>query len=151
MIPPELTYQFSALKDVSGALLSIVLRRGDTSTTAATVNELLYTVPNDKILILSAASVQANPGTGQTAELATLRIVEENAATSGAGYTFARAPDVQNATANIKIALTWCGEVWVSPGEQVVVRGVFDAGTNANQVVSSIAGVTIPRGNVQQG
>lgn len=151
MIPPEITYQFSALKDVAGSLISIILRRGDTSSASAIVNEALFVVPNDKIFILTAASVQAIPGATQTAQLATLRIVEEGAVITGAGYTFARAPVVENAVADTQIALTWSGEVWVSPGEQVVVRGVFDAGVAANRVVSSIAGVTVPRGNVQQG
>ena len=140
---PELTYGFSQLKDTAGGILELWCRKGQSDDSATTVANDLYTVPDDKILVLTAMALRLNPGAGQIAISATAVACE--------GVEFFRGPYPVNVSVDFDVLMHWSGELWVPPGETLRATGTFDAATVSNQIRFSAFGFIIPRGNVQQG
>lgn len=148
MLCPELTYQYQQLKDAAGGSLLLLRRRSNVSEASATPTIELYTVPSDKIAIFSAVAAQLEPGTGQIAQTGLARVKGE---TTGTGAPFLRFPEIQNATADRRVAGYWSGQVWAAPGEVLEFTSLFNAATNPNGLTVSAFGILIPRGNIQQG
>lgn len=146
MRAPEVCYGFVTLNDVQGALVAIVTREIVSSASQTNVGVDIYTVPSDRVFILSAANVSSVPGAGQVCSHLGLSILEEASQT----IEIAGGPDPENTTADIDRHLNFSGEVWCAPGTIVRGNGVFNSGVAANTVGVRINGILIPRGNIQQ-
>lgn len=145
MIVPELVYNFSALKDVSGGLVEICRRRVDVSDTNENVEGTLFSVPNDKILIVVAANLRAIPGATQTAEIGFLKITENSV-----DQPVWSLPELDNATADRPLNVNFSGQLWCPPGADFNCQGIFDAGVASNRVIGRMFGLVIPRGNIHE-
>ncbi len=144
MLVPELTYQYAQLKDLAGGSLLLLNRNATFSDSATAVGGTLYTVPNDKILIVSSITVLLLPGATQTA-------IRVGVSLGFEGTALLRGPEIANAVADTIIMVNWSGAAWIAPGEPLLTTGVFDAGANSNRVDLDLIGALVPRGNVQQG
>lgn len=117
------------------------------SDTAVTVtNEFTELVPQDQVLLLSGWHVGATPGAGQVCSFATVAVRDSGSTIASLSQFRPNDP-----------ADTFCiGDrqgAWVPilAGQSLRFQGFFDAGANANFVLASIFGVTVPRGNWQRG
>ena len=148
MIIPEACFNFQVPKDLASGLLQIILRSTDTNSVAATSIEAdAITVPADRVLVLTAASLSARAGAGQNVSNMQIQILAVDS-----GEDFNLAVDREAGAAAGAKDLRWVGQVWVPP--EATVQGVaqFNAGVVANTLDNfSICGISIPRGNVQQG
>lgn len=143
MIGPELAYAFAKPQDTVGGTLAIVAREVNAGASAAQIDSTLYTVPQDKVLVISSLNATLTPGAAQIARFGAFRI---NVGTIIELFT---GPEIENATANRVVNLWWTGEVWMPPGSALEFRGTFDAGAALNNSFSRVTGNLIPRGNVQ--
>jgi len=144
VIVPELTYQYAQMKDIAGGTLIVVNVEGSDALTNVSVFPTVYTVPGDKILVLSCATGIALPGAGQICTELNF-VVSINTIS----FEFYRSGEVL-VNSGIRSGV-WSGELWIPPEASILGSGVFDAGANSNSVTFTIHGVLIPRGNVQRG
>lgn len=145
MLTPDLTYSFRQPKDVSGPTFELFSRSATVTDTATAVVFTVTDLPKDRMLVLSNVTVFANPGAGQALSGITVDAVTA----ARLGFAIARLNPVPLADANI--AFNWQGQVFVLGGGAdstlLTVTATFDAGVNANAIVTSVHGVVIPRAN----
>src|SRR5262245_47000976 len=146
MLPPEATYQFRQLIDQSSSALQIVHREVSFSVAASPVGGVLYTVPNDRVLILGAFNCIAQGGGAQIAQSMSGRIAGD----IGNPLEFATEP-IQAVGAGTQLRLTWSGQIFCPPGATIEVNAQFSAAAVANTVTGRCFGVSIPRANIAQG
>lgn len=146
MIGPEITYQFQQPKDTAGGLILIASRELSVNDTATSITIELLDVAPDKIFVMSVASVFGLAGAAQVLQRLLISLSADQPVTGGIEISQTVLP-----AATTSQALNWSGELWVPPGGNVAVRGIFDAGVASNQVSGQVHGILIPRGNVQQG
>ncbi|MEE8609034.1 MAG: hypothetical protein V3S55_15630 [Nitrospiraceae bacterium] len=146
MRAPEITYRYLYPKDVAGPTFEVLIRALNFSDTATVVPILFTGIPKDKILVLTNAMLQADPGATQACTRLTL------SGFSSAGALFDIAGVSPDANADEVITLNWQGELFLSGGVegQSVVRAnaVYDAGVAANRIDLSFHGIVIPKANV---
>lgn len=122
--------------------LQLVFRDSVNSAAAGTVTTQPYTVPGDKVLVLTNACARATAGAAQNANRIRLFVDPQNGtkryelAALGSGSVGPPAYAVLN----------WTGEVVVPPGADVEAEAVFSAGVAANEINLEIFGYLVPRG-----
>jgi len=143
LIVPELAYQFQTAVDTAGGTIDIVLRDAITSGLVTSLTTDIFTVPTEKVFILTAGNVQANSGAGQLSNLVAFQIHPVALEPGRILFLRERTPAlVQEAN--------WSGELWMPPGSKLSGVGTFDAGANSNSLSVGIVGVLIPRGNIHE-
>ena len=150
MRAPDIAYSFVQPKDVSGPTLESTHRTADNSVTSTVVlGGTLQDLPVDRAFVLTNASALALPGAAQG--VVQLRIV----GTTPALNVFDIFQERFLMTAGKAETAVWQGELIILGGGQGVVQvqwqGNFDAGANANRVIGSFSGYTIPRANIANG
>lgn len=142
---PDFLYQVPSVKDWQGGMIQFVCRQSSTTVSAAAVDIDLYEVPQDKVLAVQVLKARGNPGAGQICSSVGLRIL-------GAEFVAIHsAPEVENATADLRVHANFTGPLWVPPGSVVSAAAAFDSAVAANQLTFSVVGILIPRGNLQFG
>jgi len=129
-------------KDMAGVQLETVVDRIDT--TAANVDvRAIFSVPVDRIFILSHLHSAFVPGAGQNINSRFLVAVPPSVTLTGV------LNELGSGAANTTVFLDVTpGEVWIPPAYTIEARGNFNAGVAANSVQLSVFGLLIPRGNV---
>jgi len=142
---PEITYRYIYPKDVAGPTFEIVTRSLALSSAAIPLVINFTGIPKDKILVLTNAAIQANPGATQAVVLIALQ------GFSSAGAIFEINVDLFVPDADVPRTMNWQGAVYIAGGVEgannVRLAVDFDAGANANSINLSFTGVVIPRGN----
>lgn len=141
---PELLYQLSA-RDQQVTWLDPRFDQQSTSLLAISVPTPVFQVPVDRVFVLCAAAVRADPGAGQNVDSLVIQIL---APAGSAGFNLKQRTEV--AAANINVDLDWTGEILLPPAWQIRGIGSFNAGAVANLVVHNFFGILIPVGNIQR-
>lgn len=127
--------------DAGSQQLGVVWRENTITAALVTVGGTVYTVPSDKCLVLTNATLHFTPGAAQTSNRRRLMADPPD------GTTRYNIWDAQGATAvATATAHDWVGEVVIPPGWKVRVEGEFSAGAAANISNAEIHGYLIPRG-----
>lgn len=144
MFAPDITYRYIYPIDSAGPTFEILSRVLNNTDTSGTIVVELTGIPKNKVLVLSNASLFADPGAAQT--LLTMDLSGLTAA--GALFPIVTgAPDVVAK----RQALNWSGAAYI-PGRgdtdpSLRLTAVFDLGVAGNFAQMSVHGVVIPRGN----
>lgn len=142
MFFPEQLYLLSA-RDLQVSWLDPLLRRVTDSQNAVQV-AANFTTGIDRILILQSVHGAYSPGAGQNIVDADLSIKNPQ------GNFGVRLRTLLNALgAGVTAELTWQGSLLVPPGWFLSAFADFNAGVAPNNVELSVAGIIIPRANVQ--
>ena len=138
---PELAYQFRQLTDTASPTIEHVLIQQSAAVASAAHAVTLYTVPAGRILVLNAATLRCEAGAAQTVLQGQIRVSRggQNFNIFAKSYEFAAAA---------YLAQSWPCSVWLHPGWVIDARGEFSAGAAANNVIGTLIGQLIPRGNV---
>lgn len=133
--------------DEGSQQLGVRWREATLSAALVTVDVTAYSVPNDKVLVLTNAAGFFNPGAGQLLSRLQLLAFPEGPA----GTVRYSIVDRPGGVADANVHFDWQGEVVIPPGWGVVARGVFDSGVAANSVNVEIHGYVVPRGTFNFG
>lgn len=106
-------------------------------------------VPKDRALILAHMAANSIAGAGQTADRIELNITRETPPGSGVYIVVCRLK-VQEGSGGLRLTTDWQGEVIVMGGDLVRATGDFNAAAVNNTFVASMAGVLVPRANIQE-
>lgn len=147
---PDLVYTYAALKDTAGGTLELWFRRFDFSNSNDTFTEEMFSVPADKILVLSSIAGSFTPPSDGPATLTNIRIETSVEGLVGFVLTQFRTYALVN-SADEGVAMNWSGEVWVPPDGTFQCRVVKTGGVNNTNCAVSAHGFLIPRGNIQRG
>jgi hypothetical protein len=141
---PEVAYQFRLARDTAESTLEQVAVNGQSlqASTLVTISAL-YTVPSNRILILSSMCAVGVGVGGQIPQYVQMRVRQ------GGGVTqlIAEQSAITVPAAAARLACNWSGQVWLHPGWQISVRAAFDAGAAVNELYGYLYGMLIPRGN----
>lgn len=144
---PELAYQFRTPLDTASPTIEQKVEYLLSTAAANSVNTDAYTVPGNRILVLSHCFAYALAGAAQLPTRLRLMIRR-----NGIDHTlideYAQAATGHYDAATRRQTITWTGEVWLHPGWILRGAGTFDAGAAANTVEVQWGGWLIPRGNV---
>lgn len=133
-------------RDLGAIYLETISRNIPAVAAAATIVEINFTVPDGRLLLVTAAAVQGEAG---AAQLCTGLFIGIRRA-DGTDANIVR--DVDTARAQLNRSFNSSGaEFWIKGGDTLRGRASFDAGVNANTVRLSFAGMTLPLGNVASG
>lgn len=143
MFFPEFLYQLSA-RDQQVTWLDPQLGTVVTSTAATSVSSSL-TVPDARLLVVTALNLEAAPGLAQNITQMFLGFF--NVATN---VLASLTEDLVAKGANAASSIDWQGEIVLPPGWGIRATGSFNAAAAANQVILTVAGILIPIGNVQR-
>lgn len=136
MIFPEFLYRLTAA-DSGKQVLEHVMAENNASAAAVTVGMTVFTVPADKVFLLTNTSAAFTPGATQNLVSTELLIAD---ALGSRQWPYLRA-------ASGLFVGGFSGDLLVPPTFRVRAQGVFSAGANVNQVEASCHGILIPRGS----
>lgn len=144
MLFPEFLFQLST-RDQQVTWLDPIFSERSDSSAAVEIITLLSEVPLGRAMILTSASIDADPGAAQSVRR--LRITTNQQAGSPA-FTIAAArfPVVANA----EETLNWSGQIIIPSQWRIVAIAAFDAAVAINSIVSHLSGMLIPIGNIQR-
>ena len=143
MFFPEVLYRLSK-RDEQVTWLDPVASR--ISATLAGINPVaIYTVPNDRVLVLTAACIEATPGVGQNI---LLKVLHTRPPTGGTNVTFRS--DYVAGGVGVQQGMDWDGEIAVPPSWTVNGNVLFNAGAVASTATLMMHGLLIPVGNIQR-
>jgi hypothetical protein len=142
VIFPEYLYKLSS-RDQQVTWLDPRFDALSVAAAAASVQSTLR-VPDGRVLVLSAAVVDAIAGAAQTLDRIVLFCEPPDPSTISfriSGGIFA---------ASVEQFVTWTGQLVIPPNWKVAATARFNAGVAANTVALSLAGILIPVGNIQR-
>lgn len=146
MRAPPITYRYSYPRDTAGQTFQPLYRHISVTAQTAVVTTTFAGIPRDKVLVLSNACVDADPGAAQSC----LQIVLRGHAPAGIAFNIR----IENfvADADETRSLNWQGEIFLvgNATDQINVRAfaTFSSGVAANTTTFSLYGVVVPLANV---
>lgn len=142
MLIPDFLYRQPLAKDRATQQIELVSRNVTVfTTTALTQSQALFTMPLDRIGILSAAAVSLQQ------LIATDNLVSWRLAAGNQGILASGSPQTPFTAPSIN-TLSWSGQIWLNPGGSLVIDATFGSiGINA-QLSFAIQCITFPRGNI---
>lgn len=142
MILPEACYNFSE-KDLRGIFAEFVTEDASSSVASASIQATIYTVPNDRLLIVQSLMAYATPGAAQNAVRILLGMVDRN------GRNIVLSMPEKNVGATVELIATVLPvELVIPQGSLLYCQGDFNAGAAANSVAAYMTGWLVPRGGV---
>lgn len=145
MLFPEFLYQLNARDQQVTWLEPLFTQINPAAALQAAWSELVYQVPNDRVLVLTHVFASANPGGAQgVTDLAIFARVP----LSSPAYRLLFFSET--IVAGLTRATRWQGELLLPPGWQIAISATFDAAAVANAVSADVAGVLIPTGTIQR-
>jgi len=142
---PDFLYRLTP-RDEQVTQLELYFDRYAFSDTAALVGDVLFTTPNNRILVLTRTSIAMTAGAAQNP----LYSILDYTAADGSGPNIELSVRTWTATTGTNVCLheTQGGPVYVPPSSRLTLTGAFSAGVNANSVVVNMQGFYIPRGTI---
>jgi hypothetical protein len=113
------------------------------SASATQVSGTQFTIPPDRMRVLTGFWGRGSPGAAQFFEYLSMQVFPSNQVVAAMNI-FAGPP---TRTVAVQSTAWWNGEVWLYPGDVVVLSGFFNAGAAANSLDTTVFGWDIPRGN----
>lgn len=108
-------------------------------------SEVIYTVPNDRSLLLQGAFIGSNPGAGQIGTSCILMVRTPNAS-----LDYRLAANYTRQGADVNMALNWSGSLLIPSGWRIAAVAEFDAGVAVNAISADVLGLLLPNGNIQR-
>lgn len=149
----DFLYQLSA-RDQASLGVDVYRAKGGASS-AATTQTVDFVVPNDRVLILQALSVQLTPGAAQVAYSVSVYEGQNQGGSLSQPYFFLHnsIEPRMDSIAGFPAATAWRKTIefdyLIVPANKIVqVVGRFDAAVAANSLDCWLLGYTIPRGNI---
>jgi len=143
---PDITYGFSVAKDTAGPTFEI-FHAIDQRSGGVSVDEFVQTgLAKDRALVLTNATVTANPGSSQLVVEMKIQIVTHT------GVIVDLQVDTLNRTGGDDAFMNWQGEVYLLGGgdgaDFLRSFAQYSSVTVANTTTVSWSGVVVPRGNI---
>jgi len=142
---PNITYGFLTPTDTSGPMLQVLSRQEQLSSSAVLFTFTVDDIPKDRILVLSNASLAAEPNAALVLEEMKIQGVTQT------GLIFDIATDITVEAAGVRKSLDWAGEVWIQGGglgtSTLRATALFNSNASPNIVSIGWHGVVIPHGN----
>lgn len=129
----------------------VLARRVVTFTALGAGNPVLYTVPVNKALVLTSAFAACSSDTVSAETIRLLNLQVWSQAVLPAVFDVF---DIRNNTAagfGQSVDRIWQGELVLMPGELLVAQATKGAAVDSFSLVATIAGLLIPRANIQLG
>lgn len=145
MFAPEVLYRLEARDLEVSQLDPLFAQINPAAALLATLSDVVYTVPTDRVLVLQSAWLGLNPG---AAQIATGALIMVRAA--GTNLDFRLAGNYTRQGADVNMVAQWSGSLLIPPGWMIAAVSTFDAGANANAHSADVHGVLIPKANVQR-
>jgi len=145
---PELGYRLQLPKDRAGGTALLLARRLTAFGAALGLTTPEYLVPADKVLILSAGSVESQPGAGQTASHHQIEVLPSGVLSSP--VQLSQGPEISNGTADRRVRTDWSGTVWIASNSRLRAIALFVGAVQINSLVFNLFGILVPRGNLQE-
>lgn len=146
MLAPEIAYQFRLAKDTASTMIEEVFVSNETSLANVVVNNRVYTVPSDRILILTSVMGALEAGAAQIPYRLNIQLERNGLARKL--FVKYRHTDPAIDPLPARLGLNVPCEIWLHPGWSINVYGVYSAGAAANITEGCITGILIPRGNI---
>lgn len=146
LLPP--TVWQASQKDLAAGIAPAMWHRGDYDSTAAAIIIHQYgqgtdfPIPLDSVLLVSRLAAECDAGAAQTCSFIEWAI-QDSAGTRIAILAY-QYFGTQRASLNVDLT----GLV-LSPGLRLICRGTFNAGAVANELMTGVHGIVLPRGNWQ--
>lgn len=143
MLIPEGLYYLTTARQVGTAPIEFVCRERGDAATAAIVQEDIYTVPGDRVLVLSNAAMRAFGGAGSNRTFSELTINPPSAVAGAETIAIHMAETPEDGST----ADNWQGEVWVPPLWTIEYKVTFSSAVVENGIRCAIQGLLIPLGS----
>lgn len=141
MLPPNICYAWPLLKDTSTQPLELLHRTLSLTTDGfGGYDGIFYTIPSDKVLILSSFIMVGTVGGGGG-----YAAIYSDYGASGV-FDYEAIVGARSNAANVQMA-PWSGEVWISGGKSLYLAVSHGAAAAANYT-TTIFGILVPRGSV---
>lgn len=146
MRTPDITYRFMVPSDTASPTFEVYTRNRTDTQNAVGLSVGFAGVPKDRVLVLTNATMTANPGVGATVIATRMEYLNAFGLNQAFNRTAAGPP------INTNVAANWNGEIYIiGQGPDifnVTFNVTFDIAAAANTVRGHATGVVIPRGNI---
>lgn len=145
MKQPDITYRFARPIDTASPTFEVYSRTDSDTQAAIGVSVGFFGLPKDRVLVLSNATLLADPGATQN--VSDMRM--EFLTATGLNVPFARG---QAGAGDQRRIENWQGEIYIfGQGPDLfnlLFNATFNAAVNPNLLNASASGVVIPRANM---
>lgn len=149
MIVPEITYAFQRGKDLAAGTFDVILRRAF-ATNGQFISAIVYTVPQDRALILTSASIDADSITASEFPRRLRLQLRPIAGSANPVFDIGQKHYTSAFTQALQQSYSWSGQVVCPPGSELLGRVAFDTVQVSHAMAINITGISIPRANIQQ-
>jgi len=143
MLPPEAVFQFTSPKDLASGSFDLILRSISGAGPGGTVDLNLFTVPKDRVLIISTTTAFGFSTAVPVTDIQFRIILADNTAFP------IMYGNVTGFPAILRNGADFSGQVWVPPNSLIRTTVIWSGADASNTASSFLTGISIPRANVQ--